>query len=347
MLCKQYSDISQADIIMSHSDMEPDITNIPENDNSTSGSDNPPSPITCDDLHAQPSSPKSAATKISPRRKSQNDHRSFSSLSVAVTRVSENVEPGSEWKTGAKAEDTGRNLRPRSRKRSHSEDSSSTENSSTSSTGSGGVQKRQNPHSPNGNCKLEKHREKKVVGLRNLGNTCFMNAVLQSLSNIQEFSCYFSTLPCLEGKNNGRRVYHSRSYKEVQDVVMAEELRKVLINLNTGGCGNKGAISPECLFLVIWKVVPRFRGYQQQDAHEFLRYMLDRLHTELLQLLPSDVGLKDGGYFSLAQRGRNSIVTTVFGGTLQSEVSVYFTFLIIIILTILLNDSVFIFRLNA
>lgn len=54
-----------------------------------------------------------------------------------------------------------------------------------------------------------------------------MNAVLQSLSNIQEFSCYFNTLPSLEGKNNGRRVYHSRSYKEVQDVVMAEELRKV------------------------------------------------------------------------------------------------------------------------
>lgn len=70
---------------------------------------------------------------------------------------------------------------------------------------------------------------------------------------------------------------------------------------------------------MIWKVVPRFRGYQQQDAHEFLRYVLDRLHTELQQLLP-DVNLKEGTYIS-SMKGRNSIVTTVFGGTLQSEVS--------------------------
>ncbi|GBP44282.1 Ubiquitin carboxyl-terminal hydrolase 3 [Eumeta japonica] len=104
----------------------------------------------------------------------------------------------------------------------------------------------------------------------------------------------------------------------MHDVVMAEELRKVLINLHTGGCGGKGAISPECLFLVIWKVVPRFRGYQQQDAHEFLRYMLDRLHTELLQLLPQES--KDNTYVTTSRPGAASIVTAVFGGTLQSEV---------------------------
>ncbi|XP_063830272.1 ubiquitin carboxyl-terminal hydrolase 3-like [Ostrinia nubilalis] len=199
-----------------------------------------------------------------------------------------------------------RSLRPRSRKRSHSEDSSSAENNSSQPSRT--KEKKITP------CNGKSQREKKIVGLKNLGNTCFMNAVLQSLNNIQEFSCYFSQLPSLEVKTNGRKVYHSRSYtrQEMHDVVMAEELRKVLINLNTGGCGSKAAISPECLFLVIWKVVPRFRGYQQQDAHEFLRYMLDRLHTELLQLLPPER--------EAPRAPAASIVTAVFGGTLQSEV---------------------------
>ncbi|CAH0588146.1 unnamed protein product [Chrysodeixis includens] len=207
------------------------------------------------------------------------------------------------------AEEPVRSLRPRSRKRTHSDDSSSTENNTTQAPRS--KEKKSSP------CNGKTLREKKIVGLKNLGNTCFMNAVLQSLNNIQEFSCYFSQLPSLEIKTNGRKVYHSRSYtrQEMHDVVMAEELRKVLINLNSG-CGSKGAISPECLFLVIWKVVPRFRGYQQQDAHEFLRYMLDRLHTELQQLLPGERA--EAGCAVRAPSA--SIVTAVFGGTLQSEV---------------------------
>ncbi|XP_072938041.1 ubiquitin carboxyl-terminal hydrolase 3-like [Epargyreus clarus] len=231
---------------------------------------------------------------------------SFSDLPNAFTDMSESSETKSTKKS---LDEPVRNLRLRSRKRSHSEDSSSTENAPQPSKSK---EKKVSP------CNGKSQRDKKIVGLKNLGNTCFMNAVLQSLNNIQEFSCYFSQLPSLEMKTNGRKVYHSRSYtrQEVHDVVMAEELRKVLINLNTGGCGSKGAISPECLFLVIWKVVPRFRGYQQQDAHEFLRYMLDRLHTELQQLLPPERA--ESSFVPRAPSA--SIVTAVFGGTLQSEV---------------------------
>jgi len=77
-------------------------------------------------------------------------------------------------------------------------------------------------------------------------------------SNIEEFCYYFKQLPSLENaKNNGRKVYQSRSLKELNDALMAEELRKILVSLTQGG--SKGAISPESLFLVIWKIVPRFR----------------------------------------------------------------------------------------
>lgn len=51
-----------------------------------------------------------------------------------------------------------------------------------------------------------------------------------------------------------------RNSKECNDVLMAEELRKILLSLNCEYQGHgRNAISPESLFLVIWKVVPRFR----------------------------------------------------------------------------------------
>ena len=73
--------------------------------------------------------------------------------------------------------------------------------------------------------------------------------------------------------------------------------------------------------------VPFCRGYQQQDAHEFLRYMLDRLHMELLALLPSDLATAMQNNLSPYSRRRlssqhssHSLVTSIFGGMLQSEV---------------------------
>lgn len=52
-----------------------------------------------------------------------------------------------------------------------------------------------------------------------------------------------------------------------------------------------------------------YRGYQQHDAHEFMHYLLDRVHTELLQT-------------KIYSNAKDTIVSGIFGGLLQSEASI-------------------------
>jgi ubiquitin C-terminal hydrolase len=44
---------------------------------------------------------------------------------------------------------------------------------------------------------------------------------------------------------------------------------------------NEMAVSPDKFLQAVWKLMPSFHGYQQQDAQEFIRYLLDTMHTEL------------------------------------------------------------------
>ncbi|CAN9499333.1 unnamed protein product [Ophioblennius macclurei] len=167
-----------------------------------------------------------------------------------------------------------------------------------------------------------------ATGLRNLGNTCFMNAILQSLSNIEQFSCYFKELPAValrSGKTAGRRMYHTRSQGDTS-VSLVEEFRKTLCSLWQG---NQTAFSPDSLFYAIWKIMPSFRGYQQQDAHEFMRYLLDHLHRELQHgrngashpVSTQDEIRNSTSESKCSINGTASVVTSIFGGILQNEVN--------------------------
>ncbi|XP_056138647.1 ubiquitin carboxyl-terminal hydrolase 3 [Lampris incognitus] len=167
-----------------------------------------------------------------------------------------------------------------------------------------------------------------ATGLRNLGNTCFMNAILQSLSNIEQFSCYFKDLPAMalrSGKTAGRRMYHTRSQGD-SSVSLVEEFRKTLCSLWQG---SQTAFSPDSLFYAIWKIMPSFRGYQQQDAHEFMRYLLDHLHRELQAgrngaahpVSPQDCVILPSSAGKCSINGTSTVVTSVFGGILQNEVN--------------------------
>ncbi|XP_038129358.1 ubiquitin carboxyl-terminal hydrolase 2a isoform X2 [Cyprinodon tularosa] len=108
-----------------------------------------------------------------------------------------------------------------------------------------------------------------LVGLKNLGNTCFMNSILQCLSNTQSLRDY-----CLH--NSHRRDLNNNSRT---NTALMEEFAKLIQTMWTSTSSE--AVSPSEFKTQIQRYAPRFVGYNQQDAQEFLRFLLDGLHNEV------------------------------------------------------------------
>ncbi|TMS15965.1 Rho-related GTP-binding protein RhoA-C [Larimichthys crocea] len=106
------------------------------------------------------------------------------------------------------------------------------------------------------------------VGLKNIGNTCFLNAIVQCLSHTCGLRDY-----CLL-----KRYTQEKFSKE--DAKLMEAFTQVLSGLwdeNEGG----RVVNPRQFYNLFKEAVPYFSGYSQQDAQEFLRFLLDKLHTEI------------------------------------------------------------------
>uniref|UniRef100_A0A4W4FQI6 Ubiquitin carboxyl-terminal hydrolase n=1 Tax=Electrophorus electricus TaxID=8005 RepID=A0A4W4FQI6_ELEEL len=119
-------------------------------------------------------------------------------------------------------------------------------------------------------------RARGLTGLKNIGNTCYMNAALQALSNCPPLSQFF--LDCGGLVRTDKKPALCKSYQKL----IADLWHK-----------NRPAfVVPTNLFQGIKTVNPMFRGYSQQDSQEFLRCLMDQLHEELKETL---VELEDGG----------------------------------------------------
>ncbi|XP_053103903.1 ubiquitin carboxyl-terminal hydrolase 33 isoform X1 [Hemicordylus capensis] len=108
-----------------------------------------------------------------------------------------------------------------------------------------------------------------LTGLKNIGNTCYMNAALQALSNCPPLTQFF--LDCGTLARTDKKPAICRSYYKL----MTELWHK----------SRPGAVVPTNLFQGIKTVNPTFRGYSQQDAQEFLRCLMDLLHEELKETI--------------------------------------------------------------
>jgi ubiquitin C-terminal hydrolase len=153
-------------------------------------------------------------------------------------------------------------------------------------------------------------------GLQSIGNTCYMNSILQSISHPKDFVEYF-----ISGKYADSLV----SNKEKLSIIFGSLLKGLWSD-------NFKFIPPLKMKQVIDPQSKYFGGTDQQDSHEFLMFLLDSLHEDLhkmtnqllLQNLDGD-GSNDKEISQLMwekHKSRNdSIVVDLFHGLLRSKLT--------------------------
>ncbi|KAJ1799053.1 hypothetical protein LPJ59_002096 [Coemansia sp. RSA 2399] len=111
-------------------------------------------------------------------------------------------------------------------------------------------------------------------GLVNLGNTCFMNSALQCLGHFSDLAKYFVS-----------NVYTSELNRDnplgMKGAVASAYGRLVKAMWDTGS----GSFAPRAFKQTIGQWAPQFRGYNQQDAPEFLAFFLDGMHEDLNRII--------------------------------------------------------------
>eukprot|EP01012_Entosiphon_sulcatum_P027306 TRINITY_DN328_c0_g1_i1.p1 TRINITY_DN328_c0_g1~~TRINITY_DN328_c0_g1_i1.p1 ORF type:complete len:1003 (+),score=138.04 TRINITY_DN328_c0_g1_i1:272-3010(+) len=169
--------------------------------------------------------------------------------------------------------------------------------------------RQQNPLVPLGHC-----------GLYNLGNTCFMNSALQCLSNTQGLRDFFVSHR-FESEINSKNPLGTggalaRQFGALMDALWG---------------GERASFSPNKFKAALAKFAPHFSGYDQQDSHELLAYLLDGIHEDLNRVYDKPVvedtesnGRSDDVVANEAWKRHSlrhrSVIVDLFQGQLKSTV---------------------------
>ncbi|KAI9557505.1 hypothetical protein GHT06_017333 [Daphnia sinensis] len=108
------------------------------------------------------------------------------------------------------------------------------------------------------------------TGLGNLGNTCYMNAVLQALANTTPLKNYFLDKKFQADINRDNPLGFGGSLA----IAFAIILRQLW-------SGQRDSIEPSHLKALLANRASQFSGYAQHDAQEFMAFLLDGLHEDL------------------------------------------------------------------
>lgn len=143
-----------------------------------------------------------------------------------------------------------------------------------------------------------RERRRIGAGLVNLGNTCFMNTVIQCLTYCPPLANYLL-----------HQDDHCSKCQTINFCMMCELQRHMKRALDKPG----DAIKPLYIYQRLKAIAKHFQFGQQEDAHEFLRYVVDNLWKAALANY-------DGGAKLDPASKETTVVNEIFGGYHRSQV---------------------------
>ncbi|NDD83199.1 ubiquitin carboxyl-terminal hydrolase [bacterium] len=120
--------------------------------------------------------------------------------------------------------------------------------------------------------------KKGLCGLANQGNTCFMNSVLQCLSNTLKLTDYFLS-------NRFKDDDPEQLNKRKMEYYLVMSYCNFLVNV----WDTNQILRPKSFFENLAKFKPKYFKLQQQDSHECLMFILELLHKGLSYEITVDI----------------------------------------------------------
>ena len=121
---------------------------------------------------------------------------------------------------------------------------------------------------------LETYNNPTLVGLNNIGATCFMNSTLQCLSQTKALANYF-----LNAKNKEEIRNNNIALKNKNDYQLSPVFQNLIQKLWEKNGPN--SFSPNTFMNTINNMNPLFKTGQAGDAKDFIIFIFEQLHKEL------------------------------------------------------------------